>query len=174
MINGDKTSLNDVQKKLLKSGLWLCVGTSSMIVSPLFNAYFFQNNFVVMSYAVGSSIFFAIGVYCVIRSWETMNEKRFLSPSPATSMAAKFFIAILLGILNASVWMLIPVKFFHHAEVIGKTSYYYYKGKFYHEAGDDCQAVWYGGDKENYKVTFVYPDKKMVYINGVLNTVLQN
>ena len=59
-------------------------------------------------------------------------------------------------------------KFTDHIEITnGKTTQYFYRGELYHTDNNEADAVWYGGDKNNYRVTFVYADgKKIVYVNG--------
>lgn len=73
---------------------------------------------------------------------------------------------------GALFYMAFMVLGLRYADIVSisnnKESSYYYKANFFHRAGEDCQAVWRNSGDAN--ITFAYPDKKLIFVKGVLQS----
>lgn len=121
------------------------------------NVYFLKEvNMVNLNFLFASAIFVAIGSFLIARILKWQNT------------ITQAIVGIFMGILSYYFWIYGAIKFSNHLELTnGKISNYYYKGKLFHIDNDEAGAVWYDGNDENYRVTFVYKDgKKIEYING--------
>lgn len=142
--------------------VYITILSTLCFVLPL-NSYFLNLNIVNVNFVFAGAIFVAIGAAIIFKilKWYEYDRKWL-------SIAARIISGICLGFTFYVVWISAAAKFTDHIEITnGKTTQYFYRGELYHTDNNDADAVWYGCDKNNYRVTFVYADgKKVEYING--------
>lgn len=142
--------------------VYVTIFSTLCFVLPL-NIYLLNLNIVNVNFVFAGAIFVAIGATIIFKILKWCEyDKKWLS------IAARIISGICLGFIFYVVWISAAVKFADHIEITnGKMTRYYYRGEAYHTDYNEAGAVWYDGDKNNYRVTFVYADgKKIVYVNG--------
>lgn len=142
--------------------VYIAILSTLCFILPL-NIYFLNLNIVNVNFVFAGAIFVAIGAAIIFKILKWCEyDKKWLS------IVARIISGICLGFIFYVVWISASVKFADHIEITnGKMTRYYYRGEVYHTDHNEAGAVWYGGDKNNYRVTFVYTDgKKVTYVNG--------
>ncbi|WP_172198716.1 hypothetical protein [Campylobacter sp. RM16188] len=154
----------ELKRNIVNGDIFLFVIATSFGVSLAINCYMLAKiSDINVNFLFSSAIFGSVCAFLV-----TFMQNKSMRP-----MFKRYAISSVFGIaFGALFYMAFMVLGLRYADIVSisnnKESSYYYKANFFHRAGEDCQAVWRNGGDAN--ITFAYPDKKLIFVKGVLQS----